>query len=62
MNPAQGLQLDRTAGDLRGYWALADAAHTQVETVRQNLYHQGSDKLLTAKKNQEEPFETLATL
>jgi hypothetical protein len=41
---------------------LADAAHTQVETVRQILYEQGGDYLLTAKKNQKELFETLETL
>lgn len=41
---------------------LADAAHTQVETVRQILYQQGGDYLLTAKKNQKELFETLDTL
>jgi predicted transposase YbfD/YdcC len=41
---------------------LADAAHTQVETVKQILYEQGGDYLLTVKKNQKGLFETLSTL
>ncbi len=41
---------------------LADAAHTQVETVRQTLYDQGGDYLLTVKENQKGLFETLSTL
>lgn len=41
---------------------LADAAHTQVATVRQTLYDQGGDYLLTVKQNQKTLFETLATL
>lgn len=41
---------------------LADAAHTQVQTVRQILYEQGGDYLLTVKKNQKELFATLQTL
>jgi predicted transposase YbfD/YdcC len=41
---------------------LADAAHTQVETVRQTLYEQGGDYLLTVKENQKGLFETLSTL
>ena len=41
---------------------LADAAHTQVETVKQILYEQGGDYLLTVKKNQKDLFETLETL
>jgi predicted transposase YbfD/YdcC len=41
---------------------LADAAHTQVETVRQILYDRGGDYLLTVKGNQKELVETLATL
>jgi predicted transposase YbfD/YdcC len=41
---------------------LADAAHTQVQTVKQILYEQGGDYLLTVKKNQKTLFETLATL
>jgi predicted transposase YbfD/YdcC len=45
-----------------GKIVLADAAHTQVATVRQTLYDQGGDYLLTVKKNQKELFETLATL
>jgi len=41
---------------------LADAAHTQVATVKQILYEQGGDYLLTVKKNQKGLFETLSTL
>lgn len=41
---------------------LADAAHTQVETVKQILYEQGGDYLLTVKKNQKDLFKTLQTL
>jgi len=41
---------------------LADAAHTQVATVRQILYEQGGDYLLTVKENQKGLFETLETL
>ncbi len=48
--------------DVVGKIVLADAAHTQVATVRQTLYDQGGDYLLTVKQNQKELFETLATL
>jgi hypothetical protein len=41
---------------------LADAAHTQVQTVRQTLYDQGGDYVLTVKENQKTLFDTLATL
>jgi predicted transposase YbfD/YdcC len=41
---------------------LADAAHTQVETVRQILYEQGGDYLLSVKENQKGLFKTLASL
>ena len=41
---------------------LADAAHTQVETVKQILYEQGGEYLLTVKKNRKGLFETLSTL
>jgi len=41
---------------------LADAAHTQVQTVHQILYDQGGDYLLTVKQNQKDLFETLTTL
>jgi predicted transposase YbfD/YdcC len=41
---------------------LADAAHTQVETVRQTLYDRGGDYLLTVKENQKGLFQTLSTL
>ena len=48
--------------DVAGKIMLADAAHTQVETVRQTLYDQGGDYLLTVKENQKTLFATLATL
>src|ERR1019366_9448155 len=41
---------------------LADAAHTQVETVRQTLYDHGGDYLLTVKENQKGLLTTLSTL
>ena len=41
---------------------LADAAHTQVETVKQTLYDQGGNYLLTVKENQKGLFQTLSTL
>jgi predicted transposase YbfD/YdcC len=41
---------------------LADAAHTQVETVQQILYEQGGDYVLTVKENQKTLFQTLETL
>jgi len=43
--------------DLVDKIVLADAAHTQVETVKQILYEQGGDYLLTVKKNQKTLFE-----
>jgi hypothetical protein len=48
--------------DLAGKIVLADAAHTQVETVQQILYAGGADYLLTVKENQKELFKTLETL
>ena len=48
--------------DVAGKIMLADAAHTQVETVRQTLYDQGGDYLLTVKENQKTLFATLTTL
>jgi hypothetical protein len=41
---------------------LADALHTQVQTVQQTLYKQGGDYLLTVTKNQPGLFDTLSTL
>jgi len=41
---------------------LADAAHTQVETVRQTLYEQGGEYLLSVKENQKGLVKTLASL
>jgi hypothetical protein len=48
--------------DLTGKIVLADAAHTQVETVQQILYEGGGDYLLTVKENQETLFQTVGTL
>jgi len=42
--------------------ALADAIHTQVETVQQVLFEGGGDYALTVKANQKELLQTLATL
>jgi len=42
--------------------ALADALHTQVETVQQILFEGGGDYALTVKANQKELVQTLATL
>jgi hypothetical protein len=42
--------------------ALADALHTQVETVQQVLFEGGGDYALTVKDNQKELVQTLATL
>jgi hypothetical protein len=41
---------------------LADAAHTQVETVQQILFEAGGDYLLTVKENQKDLFKTIETL
>jgi len=48
--------------DVVGKTVLADAAHTQVETVGQILYEQGGDYVLTVKENQKTLFQTLETL
>jgi hypothetical protein len=48
--------------DLAGKIVLADAAHTQVETVQQILYEGGADYLLTVKENQKDLFKNLETL
>ena len=48
--------------DLCGKLVLADALHTQVETVQQILFEGGGDYLLTVKNNQKELVQTLATL
>jgi predicted transposase YbfD/YdcC len=58
--PAAREQL--AALDVVGKIVLADAAHTQVETVRQILFEQGGDYLLSAKGNQKELLGTLSTL
>jgi len=41
---------------------LADALHTQVETVQQVLFEGGGDYVLTVKENQKALVQTLATL
>jgi hypothetical protein len=41
---------------------LADALHTQTETVQQILYEGGGDYVLTVKDNQKALVQTLATL
>jgi hypothetical protein len=48
--------------DLVGKIALADAAHTQVETVQQILFEGGGDYVLSVKNNQKGLAETGATL
>jgi hypothetical protein len=48
--------------ELSGKTVLADALHTQVETVQQVLFEGGGDYLLTVKENQKELVQTLATL
>jgi len=48
--------------DLNGKIVLADALHTQDETVRQILYEQGGDYLLTVKANQPTIQKTLESL
>jgi hypothetical protein len=41
---------------------LADALHTQVQTVQQVLFQGGGDYALTVKENQKELVQTLTTL
>lgn len=48
--------------DLAGKLVLADAAHTQVETVQQILFEQGGDYLMTVKGNQKTLQTTLQGL
>ena len=47
---------------IQGKTTLADALHTQTETVQQILFEGGGDYLLTVKGNQKELVQTLATL
>jgi len=47
---------------VHGKTALADALHTQTETVQQILFEGGGDYALTVKNNQKELVQTLATL
>jgi hypothetical protein len=58
--PAAREQLAKV--ELTGKAVLADALHTQVETVQQVLFEGGGDYLLTVKDNQKELVQTLATL
>lgn len=48
--------------EIRGKTALADALHTQTETVQQILFEGGGDYVLTVKNNQKALVQTLATL
>jgi len=48
--------------DVCGKLVLADALHTQVETVQQVLFEGGGDYLLSVKNNQKELVQTLGTL
>ena len=48
--------------ELSNKTTLADALHTQVETVQQVLFEGGGDYVLTVKANQKELVQTLATL
>ena len=48
--------------DLTHKTTLADALHTQTETVQQVLFEGGGDYALTVKENQKELAQTLATL
>jgi len=48
--------------ELAGKTTLADALHTQVETVQQVLFEGGGDYVLTVKENQKTLVQTLATL
>jgi len=47
---------------LQGKTALADALHTQTETVQQILFEGGGDYVLTVKDNQKALVQTLTTL
>lgn len=58
--PAARTQL--AAVELTGKTVLADALHTQVETVQQILFEGGGDYLFTVKNNQKGLAQTCATL
>lgn len=58
--PAAREQLGKV--ELNGKTVLADALHTQVETVQQILFEGGGDYMLTVKENQKKLVQTLATL
>jgi hypothetical protein len=58
--PAARAQLAKV--ELHDQTVLADALHTQVETVHQILFEGGGDYLLTVKDNQKELVRTLRTL
>jgi hypothetical protein len=48
--------------ELGGKRVLADALHTQTQTVQQILFEGGGDYVLTVKNNQKELVQTLAAL
>jgi hypothetical protein len=58
--PAARAQLAKV--ELNGKTVLADALHTQVETVQQVLFEGGGDYVMTVKENQKELVHTLARL
>ena len=58
--PAARALLNKVA--LQGQTTLADALHTQTQTVQQILFEGGGDYVLTVKANQQELVQTLATL
>ena len=58
--PAARAQLAKMK--LNGKTVLADALHTQVETVQQVLFERGGDYVMTVKENQKALVSTLATL
>jgi hypothetical protein len=58
--PAARELLNKTP--VQGRTTLADALHTQTETVQQILFEGGGDYVLTVKDNQKTLVQTLATL
>jgi hypothetical protein len=58
--PAARAQLAKV--ELNGKTVLADALHTQIETVQQVLFQGGGDYVMTVKENQKALVQTLATL
>jgi hypothetical protein len=58
--PAARQQLAKV--ELKGKTVLADALHTQVESVQQVLFEGGGNYALTVKENQKALVQTLTTL